>query len=205
MLIMGDFNAHTRILQLRNQRKRQAPQRTLQKRSTTHGTLPRTHLWTGETTTAIDYILLDRERANDLGRTTILNRELIYSDHNILQAEVANENPLPKGIETQKQEPAMRLKNPVAKAAYHKILKARWAELKNTPFQTLEDRYTCYSNTIKEALRQVQKIPNTPPKVVRIIKLKQELTLAHWQYKTLSTKGRRQAEIAKELRDSKRK
>ena len=38
----------------------------------------------GETTTAIDYILLDREHISDLGQTDILDRELIQSDHHIL-------------------------------------------------------------------------------------------------------------------------
>ena len=40
---------------------------------------------------------------------------------------MANENPLPEEIPTQRREPAIR---PIAKKAYHKILKEKWEEIK---------------------------------------------------------------------------
>ena len=49
----------------------------------------------------------------------------------------------------------MRLKNPIAKKAYHKILKAKWTEIRDMPFNNPNERYICYRDTIKEALKQV--------------------------------------------------
>ena len=86
---------------------------------------------------------------------------------------------MPEEIHTQRREPAIRLKNPIAKIAFHKILKEKWKEIREMPFKSPSDRYFCYRYTLKDALKQVQNVPSMPPKVSRIIKLKQELKLVH--------------------------
>ena len=54
---------------------------------------------------------------------------------------MANENPLPEEIQTKRREPAIRLKNPIARKAYHTILKEKWEEIKDMTFRDPRDRY----------------------------------------------------------------
>ena len=82
---MGDFNAHTQgYFSSETNENGKLLQELCKNEALAIAPYQGPTFERGETATAIDYILLDREHANDLGKTTILNRELIYSDHHIL-------------------------------------------------------------------------------------------------------------------------
>ena len=94
MLIMGDLNAHTQgYYSQETNENGKLLKKMCKNEALTIAPFQGPTFERGESKTAIDYILMDREHINDLGQTDILKIERIYSDHHILHAEIANEQP----------------------------------------------------------------------------------------------------------------
>lgn len=108
---------------------------------------------------------------------------------------------IPQHPANTRKQPAMRLKNPLARKRFKEAITCEWKKIKDAHFHTVEDRYNCYTATMHEALSKVEKLPKIGERSIQLIKLRQQHRMAHWKYKTLTARGHK-ADIQRETRDN---